>query len=167
MTGDADANGTAVLQIRPIQANVEAEIDRLRWLFVEYAEGLGIDLAFQRFAEELAHLPGAYAPPTGCLLLAEYCGQLAGCVALRQIEGDVGEMKRLYVRPGFRGKGIGKALAVAAIERARDIGYARIRLDTLPSMNAAIALYRSLGFVEIEPYCHNPVPGAKFMELTL
>ena len=167
MTGDADANGTAVLQIRPIQANVEAEIDRLRSLFVEYAAGLGIDLAFQHFAEELALLPGAYAPPTGCVLLAECCGQLAGCVALRQIEGQVCEMKRLYVRPGFRAKGIGKALAVAAIERAQGIGYARMRLDTLPSMNAAIALYRSLGFVEIEPYCYNPVPGAKFMELTL
>jgi ribosomal protein S18 acetylase RimI-like enzyme len=167
MAGDVIAGGATALQIRPIQANVGAEIELSRSLFVEYAEGLGVDLAFQHFAEELALLPGAYAPPAGCLLLAEYCGQPAGCVALRQIEGEVCEMKRLYVRPGFRAKGIGRAMAVAAIERARGIGYARMRLDTLPSMNAAMALYRSLGFVEIGSYCYNPVPGAKFMELTL
>lgn len=167
MTKDADDSRTAPLRIRPIQANVAAEIERVRALFVEYADALGIDLAFQHFAEELAHLPGAYAPAAGCLLLAEYGGQLAGCIALRQIEGDVCEMKRLYVRPSFREKGIGKALAVAAIRHARDIGYARMRLDTLPSMDAAIALYRSLGFGAVEPYCYNPVPGAMYMELAL
>jgi ribosomal protein S18 acetylase RimI-like enzyme len=166
MTGNADLCETTHLRIRSVQANLETDLSLLRALLVEYAEGLGIDLEFQHFAEELANLPGAYALPAGCLLLAEWRGQMAGCVALRPLEEDICELKRLYVRPSFRANGIGRALSRAAIDRAQDIGYARMRLDTLPWMDAAVALYRSLGFVEIEPYCHNPVPGARFFELT-
>jgi ribosomal protein S18 acetylase RimI-like enzyme len=167
MTGNPNLCETTHLQIRSVQVNEETDLNLLRALFVEYAERLGIDLEFQHFAEELANLPGAYAPPAGCMLLAEWRGQIAGCVALRPLEGDICEMKRLYVRPSFRANGIGRALSRAAVDRAQDIGYARMRLDTLPWMEAAIALYHSLGFVEIEPYCDNPVPGARFFELTL
>ena len=143
------------------------EIGQARELFKEYADGLGIDLCFQNFEKELAQLPGDYAPPDGRLMLAFYRGELAGCVALRKINERVCEMKRLFVRDRFRGKGLGRYLLEAIINEAKQIGYKRIRLDTLPpKMNAAIALYRSYGFTEIDPYCNNPVPGAMFMELS-
>ena len=145
----------------------EADVRKARELFVEYAASLGVDLCFQDFDRELAELPGDYAPPDGCLLLAMYGIEPAGCVALRKSAGGIGEMKRLYVRPQFRGLAIGKSLALTVIEEARKSGYTRIRLDTLPSMKEAIALYRSLGFTGIEPYRHNPVEGARFMELQL
>jgi ribosomal protein S18 acetylase RimI-like enzyme len=135
----------------------------VRGLFEEYAAGLGIDLGFQGFAEELAGLPGRYARPAGGVWLAEMDGTVAGCVALRPLTGDRAEVKRLYVRPAFRGTGVGRALAEHVLQAAAGMGYRRVCLDTMPSMAGAIALYRSLGFTEVEPYCHNPVPGALFL----
>ena len=136
-------------------------------LFKEYADSLEISLDFQNFDEELAALPGCYAPPEGCILLATWQGQIAGCVALRKLEDGVCEMKRLYTRPAFRGKKIGVALAEAVIEEARRLGYQRMRLDTLKSMVQARTLYKSLGFYEIAAYCYNPFEDAVFMELKL
>jgi putative acetyltransferase len=151
-----------------IQAQSAEEITSAHELFKEYAAGLGIDLCFQSFEKELAELPGGYAPPAGRLLIAIDENQTGGCVALRKIADGVCEMKRLYVRPGFRGTGLGHTLAEAIILAAREIGYQRMRLDTLPGkMDRAIAMYRSLSFKEIGPYYSNPVEGALFMELEL
>ena len=151
-----------------IQAQSADDINRARELFEEYAAWLGISLCFQNFDKELAGLPGDYAPPTGRLLLAIEDDQIAGCVALRKIGDGTCEMKRLFLRSAFRGRGLGRKLAEAIITEAREIGYEHMRLDTLPGwMDQAIVLYRSLGFQEIDPYCNNPVPGATFMELTL
>lgn len=139
----------------------------VRALFEEYAAGLGVDLCFQGFAAELDGLPGAYARPRGGVWLAEVDGSVAGCVALRPVDGQTAEVKRLSVRPAFRGARVGRALAEHVLRAARAKRYRRACLDTLPSMIEAIALYRSLGFVEIEPYYSNPVAGALFMELAL
>jgi 2-haloacid dehalogenase/putative hydrolase of the HAD superfamily len=151
--------------IAPVET--AAALDHVRALFVEYAEWIGIDLGFQHFQDELDTLPGAYAPPSGRLLLARYGAQVAGCVALRPLEQGVCELKRLYVRPDMRGAGIGQALVDEIAAHARTIGYSRMRLDTLPWMDAAIGLYRSLGFGEIALYRHNPIPGARYFELVL
>jgi len=145
-----------------------ADIEFARQLFTEYAAWLEISLCFQNFEKELAELPGDYAEPDGRLLLAYVDDELAGCIALRKIGEGVCEMKRLFVRSRFRGKGIGRRLVDAIIKTAREIGYDRMRLDTLPpKMNDAIALYRELGFKGIDAYYKNPVPGAIFMELDL
>jgi len=150
--------------IRPASG---ADIETVRALFDEYARELAVDLSFQGFAEERDGLPGAYAPPRGRLLLAEIDGSAAGCVALRPLDAGTAEMKRLYLRPAARGTGLGRRLALAVVAEARTAGYARLRLDTLPSMGPAIAMYRALGFREIPAYRHNPVPGALFLELAL
>ena len=151
-----------------IQAHTFEEIEQARQLFREYSAWLQIDLCFQGFEEELAELPGDYASPGGRLLLAYDDGELAGCVALRKIDEGICEMKRLFLRDRFRGKGLGRSLIEAIINEAKQIGYERMRLDTLPpKMDKAIALYNELGFKEIEPYYNNPVPGAMFMELSL
>jgi len=143
------------------------EIEAARRLFDEYAAALEIDLGYQGFADELASLPGCYAPPRGRLLIAWVGDEAAGCVALRPLAEDVCEMKRLYVRPEFRGSGIGKQLAEAIIVEARQIGYAIMRLDTVPKLQAATRMYESLGFVRRDAYYETPVVGTIFMELAL
>jgi putative acetyltransferase len=151
-----------------IQASSVDDINHARELFEEYAAWLQVDLCYQDFDQELAGLPGQYAPPVGRLLLALEDKQIAGCVALRKIGEGTCEMKRLFLRPAFRGKGLGRKLAEAIIAEARQIGYERMLLDTLPGrMDQAIGIYRSLGFHEIAAYNNNPVPGAVFMELLL
>ncbi len=136
-------------------------------LFREYAASLAVDLGFQKFDQELAALPGDYAEPAGTLLLARVGCDPAGCVGVRPVEPRICEMKRLYVRPAFRGLGLGAALAHSAIAAARGRGYERMRLDTLPSMTDARRLYAELGFREIPPYRFNPVEGTSFLELTI
>jgi len=154
-----------VLEIARIEGG--ERLARVRAMFGEYAAALGFDLSFQDFESELAGLPGEYAPPRGRLLLAVDGEEACGCVALRPLDEAICEMKRLFVRPPFRGRGIGRRLAEVVIEEARAMGYARMRLDTVPSMGEAIALYRALGFVTIVPYRFNPIPGALFMERSL
>lgn len=153
------------IHIRHIEGT--SDLDAVHILFREYADSLAFDLSFQDFEKELESLPGRYALPEGCLLIAENQDDIVGCVAARKIDDGVCEMKRLFVRPEFRGTGLGRRLAMEIIRIAIRLGYSRMRLDTTPLMNEATSLYRSLGFYDTEPYCYNPVPGAVFLELDL
>jgi len=156
----------ALLSIQPALSSLQ--IAQARELFLEYANSLGFSLCFQNFDQELANLPGDYAPPDGRLLLAYSSSDLVGCVALHKISEHICEMKRLYLRPQFRGKGFGRSLAYAIIAEGRNIGYKFMRLDTVgPVMQDAVVLYRNLGFYEIEPYRANPMPGTLYLELKL
>ncbi|MCU0915032.1 MAG: GNAT family N-acetyltransferase [Planctomycetes bacterium] len=156
------ASGEPQVRIAPATAE---DLDTVRGLFRQYQASLPFDLCFQNFEQELAELPGRYAPPSGRLLLARLDGTGVGCVALRQIGADICEMKRLFVQPAARGRGLGQTLAEAIIAEGRRIGYKRIRLDTV--MEPAQSLYRSLGFREIGPYQQVPIAGVVFMELEL
>lgn len=154
--------------LRITQATTQSDFDQARELFKEYEAALGISLCFQNFAAELANLPGEYAAPQGRLLLAREFDQLVGCVALRPVAPTTCEMKRLFLRPTYRSRGLGRVLVEAIIEEARKIGYTHMRLDTISDrMGRAVELYKSMGFVEIEPYYHSPVDTTKFMELDL
>ncbi len=154
--------------IKIAQAQSAADIEQARELFLEYATSLGFSLCFQQFDQEMASLPGAYAPPKGRLLLARDDDRAAGCVALRPLEESVCEMKRLYVRPDYRGHGLGRTLVDMVLAEARAIGYERTRLNTVePVMRSAVALYRGLGFREIEAYGEHPIAGTLYMELEL
>ncbi len=152
-------------------ARSAAHLDAARALFCEYANQLGVDLCFQGFEQELATLPGDYAPPRGTLLLAWVDGELAGCCALRAIDdvdyANAAEMKRLFVRKAFRGFGLGRQLAEAILASAVQLGYDSVLLDTLDDMESARALYEDLGFEEIPPYYHNPLPGAHYLKVDL
>jgi ribosomal protein S18 acetylase RimI-like enzyme len=145
----------------------DSDLPAVRRLFTDYVEWLGIDLAFQGFEAELRALPGKYVPPDGRLLLAGLGDVPAGCVGLRPIAPGVCEMKRLWVAPAFRGRGVGAALVDRVIQEAQGIGYAKMRLDTLARMTGALKLYRSRGFREIPPYYFNPIPETVYLELDL
>ncbi|HWW01694.1 MAG TPA: GNAT family N-acetyltransferase [Candidatus Acidoferrum sp.] len=155
------------LPLRIIAVEDQPHLETIRELFREYADSIDIDLCFQGFADEMAGLPGKYAPPAGRLLLALAGDQVAGCVALRPLDKEVCEMKRLYVRPAFRRRGAGRLLVRATIGAANTVGYRRMRLDSLATMKEAIALYESMGFRHTRPYCENPSPHAVFMGLDL
>lgn len=146
---------------------VPAELPLVRALFEEYAAGLDVDLCFQGFAEELAGLPGRYAPPFGGLWIAVDHGQAVGCVALRPLDQGVCEIKRLYLRPEARGTGVGRRLVEIVLVHAAAQGHRRVCLDTLPSMTGAIALYRSLGFEQVAPYNDSSIAGMLFLERDL
>ena len=148
-------------------ARLPDEITVIKDLFQEYAESLNFDLDFQDFGEELETLPGKYAPPLGSLLVAKENGETVGCVAVRPLGSEICEMKRLFVRPAHRGKNLGRELAVAIIEEAKRLGYKAMRLDTVEAMKEASALYRALGFQQIDAYTYNPLPGAMYFELKL
>jgi len=149
------------------KAELTTDLPLVRQLFQEYAQSLEIDLCFQNFEDELATLPGKYAPPQGRLLLAWDSDQVLGCVALRPVDSTTCEIKRLYVKPQARGLQLGRHLAQRICDEAKDVGYRRICLDTLPTMSSAVHLYESLGFKYIEPYVFNPIQGAIFLGLEL
>ena len=155
--------------VRPrlLRPETAQDLDMARQLFREYAASLDFDLNFQDFDDELRRLPGDYVQPGGCLILAMLDAEPVGCVALRRISGRICEMKRLYITPTRRGTGVGRLLVETIIDSARQIGYEKMRLDTVPSMDTARCLYASVGFEEIEPYRYNPIDGATFMELDL
>ena len=153
--------------IRLHAATSASDLESIRTLFQEYADSLGVNLDYQGFEDEVRDLPGKYAPPAGTLVLAFNDDELVGCVGVRPIDGEIAEMKRLFVRPAGRGLGLGRSLAESAIRFATVTGYERMRLDTLPQMDRAQDLYRSLGFMPIDAYRFSPVPGTVFLELVL
>ncbi len=153
--------------MRIIEANTDELIIQVKSLYLEYAESLDFDLCFQNFDNEMEDFPNHYSPPTGNLLLALSENEPMGCVGVRFFEKDICEMKRLYIKPEYRGKKAGKELAVSAIKSGKALGYGYMRLDTLSSMETANQLYKSLGFIEIDPYRDNPIDGAIYMELNL
>jgi ribosomal protein S18 acetylase RimI-like enzyme len=164
----ANSASSAVNGFTILLATEPGHITQARELFLEYEKSLGFSLCFQNFDKELAGLPGDYAPPSGRLFLATCDSQLAGCIALHKLADSICEMKRLYLRPQFRGRGLGRILVDRILTEARQIGYERMRLDTVePVMKDAVAMYRKIGFREIAPYCANPIPGALYMELLL
>ena len=167
MSAGVTTRPSSVTQARLVYVDSGELVADARMLFQEYEQAIGVDLCFQGFARELATLPKPYVAPDGRLVLALRDAEVAGCAALRRIGDGVAELKRLYVRPAFRGRGLGKRLVDTLLEDARTIGYRAVRLDTLPTMREAIALYRTLGFTEIAPYTANPVPGALYMERRL
>lgn len=150
-----------------VSSGDDARVAQARALLLEYADSLGVDLSFQNFDRELSDFPENYLPPTGALLLANRDDVLAGSIAMRRLDDGICEMKRLYVRPDNRGEGIGRELAVAVIHRAKGMGYRHMRLDTLPGMDDAQRLYRTLGFRDIAAYYENPIPGTRYLELDL
>jgi putative acetyltransferase len=150
-----------------LQPATNADLDDVRGLLHEYAASLAFPLDFQEFDREVAELPGSYTPPGGALLVARTGAGTVACVALRALSAEICELKRLYVRPAARGGGLGRLLVEAALAEARRLGYQRVRLDTVPGMETAQALYERLGFREIEPYTRNPIAGARFLELDL
>jgi putative acetyltransferase len=157
----------AIIDVSVTSVERTEDLPTIRRLFEEYAAELGYDLCFQGFANELETLPGSYARPEGRLLLASVKDEAAGCVGLRRLDPEVCEMKRLYVRPAYRGVGAGRMLAQAIVAEGRAAGYRRMRLDTLSTMVGALAVYRKLGFRDIAPYRDNPIPGAVYLELDL
>jgi putative acetyltransferase len=161
----SDSTTPGSLEIR--QAASADEMADVRALFLEYEKTVGVDLCFQGFAAEVQGLPGEYAPPRGRLFIAHDRGEAAGCIALRPLDGNACEMKRLYVRPGFRSAGVGARLVERVIGEAQQLGYERMYLDTLPSMEAAQRLYERLGFKDVPPYRSNPVAEARFLALDL
>jgi len=161
----ASRENAVMIELR--QAASAAEIEQVRGLLREYQRWVDEPCCFASFERELAGLPGEFAPPSGRLLLAGEAGNPAGCVALRRLDAATGEMKRLYLRPAFRGRGLGRRLAEAVIVAAREAGYASLMLDTLPKMTSAIALYRELAFAPRGPYAADPTPGALFFERSL
>jgi putative acetyltransferase len=167
-SGGTAAVAGVIAAFEIVPATSPTQIDSVRELFLEYARSLSFNLCFQSFEQELAALPGDYAPPNGRLLLLTRANQTAGSVALHKIDDETCEMKRLYVRPQFRGLGLGKMLANKVVADARGIGYKRLRLDTIEAdMKTAVAMYRDMGFREIAPYRPNPIETALYMELEL
>lgn len=156
---------------RLLQPHSPADLEGVRFLFKEYADSLGVDLCFQNFETELQQLPGEYAPPRGALLVAVVGEAFAGCCALRPLDSadypNAAEMKRLYVRPDFRGLGLGRMLAEAILDAARQSGYSCVLLDTLDDMESARALYAELGFEDVPPFYYNPIPGAHYLKAEL
>ena len=155
------------IDLRVLKQADHPQLEQVRQFFRNYAAGFGLDLSFQNFDAEMASLPGEYIAPEGCLFYAEWDGAPAGCVGIRPVSGEICELKRLYVEPALRKQGIGRALVLAAIRAARQIGYRRVLLDTLPTMRMAVRLYRELGFTEAPAYFTTPLEGAQFLALDL